>query len=141
MQRILLNDIYDKVKANIAESRKVLSDLKKHYRIGLVTNFYGNMSVVLDEFGLASLFDTVTESAVVGVRKPDPQIFRLAVKALDVEAENVVVIGDSYSKDILPAHEIGCHTVWLKGEGWLSEELTTCEADYIIKDLYEVEPV
>ena len=141
MQRILLNDIYDKVKANIAESRKVLSDLKKHYRIGLVTNFYGNMSVVLDEFGLASLFDTVTESVVVGVRKPDPQIFRLAVKALDVEAENVVVIGDSYSKDILPAHEIGCHTIWLKGEGWVTEELTTCEADYIIKDLYEVEPV
>ena len=141
MQRILLNDIYDKVKANIAESRKVLSDLKKHYRIGLVTNFYGNMSVVLDEFGLASLFDTVTESAVLGVRKPDPQIFRLAVKALGVEAENVIVIGDSYSKDILPAHEIGCHTIWLKGEGWVSEELTTCEADYIIKDLYEVEPI
>lgn len=141
MQRILLNDIYDKVKANIAESRKVLSDLKKHYRIGLVTNFYGNMSVVLDEFGLASLFDTVTESAVVGVRKPDPQIFRLAVKALNVKAENVVVIGDSYSKDILPAHEIGCHTIWLKGEGWLSEELTMCVADYIIKDLYEVEPI
>ena len=55
------------------------------------------MSVVLDEFGLASLFDTVTESAVVGVRKPDPQIFRLAVKALDIEAENVVHV-DSYSK-------------------------------------------
>lgn len=141
MQRVLLNDIYDKVKANIAESRKVLSALKKHYRIGLVTNFYGNMSVVLDEFGLASLFDTVTESAVVGVRKPDPQIFRLAVNALDVEAENVVVIGDSYSKDILPGHEIGCYTIWLKGEGWVTEELTTCEADYIIKDLYEVEPV
>ena len=99
------------------------------------------MSVVLDEFGLASLFDTVTESAVVGVRKPDPQIFRLAVNALDVKAENVVVIGDSYSKDILPANEIGCHTIWLKGEGWVTEELTTCEADYIIKDLYEVEPV
>ena len=54
IQRILLNDIYDKVKINIAESRKVLSDLKKHYRIGLVTNFYGNMSNVLEEFGLSS---------------------------------------------------------------------------------------
>ena len=69
MQRILLNDIYDKVKANIAESRKVLSDLKKHYRIGLVTNFYGNMSVVLEEFGLSSYFKTITESAVVWCSK------------------------------------------------------------------------
>lgn len=141
MQRSLVKDVYERVKANLTVSRSVLTELRKEYRIGLVTNFYGNMSVVLDEFGLASLFDTVTESAVVGVRKPDPQIFRSAVKALDVETENVIVIGDSYSKDILPAHEIGCHTIWLKGEGWVSEELTTCEADYIIKDLYEVEPV
>lgn len=141
MQRSLVKDVYERVKANLSVSRSVLTELRKKYRIGLVTNFYGNMSVVLDEFGLASLFDTVTESAVVGVRKPDPQIFRLAVKALNVKAENVVVIGDSYSKDILPAHEIGCHTVWLKGEGWLSEEQTMCVADYIIKDLYEVEPI
>lgn len=141
MQRILVKDVYERVRANLSVSRSVLTELRKKYRIGLVTNFYGNMSVVLDEFGLASLFDTVTESAVVGVRKPDPQIFRLAVNALDVEAENVVVIGDSYSKDILPGHEIGCYTIWLKGEGWVTEELTTCEADYIIKDLYEVEPV
>ena len=141
MQRSLVKDVHERVKANLTVSRSVLTELRKEYRIGLVTNFYGNMSVVLDEFGLASLFDTVTESAVVGVRKPDPQIFRSAVKALDVETENVIVIGDSYSKDILPAHEIGCHTIWLKGEGWVSEELTTCEADYIIKDLYEVEPV
>lgn len=141
MQRSLVKDVYERVKANLSVSRSVLTELRKKYRIGLVTNFYGNMSVVLDEFGLASLFDTVTESAIVGVRKPDPQIFRLAVKALNVKAENVVVIGDSYSKDILPAHEIGCHTVWLKGEGWLSEELTMCVADYIIKDLYEVEPI
>ena len=141
MQRSLVKDVYERVKANLTVSRSVLTELRKEYRIGLVTNFYGNISVVLDEFGLASLFDTVTESAVVGVRKPDPQIFRLAVKALNVKAENVVVIGDSYSKDILPGHEIGCYTIWLKGEGWVTEELTTCEADYIIKDLYEVEPV
>ena len=141
MQRILLNDIYDKVKANIAESRKVLSDLKKHYRIGLVTNFYGNMSVVLEEFGLSSYFETITESAVVGVRKPDSQIFNIAVKSMEVRPENVVVIGDSYTKDILPAHELGCHTVWLKGEGWTSEEPTTCVADYNIKNLVELQPI
>lgn len=141
MQRILLNDIYDKVKANIVESRKVLSDLKKHYRIGLVTNFYGNMSVVLEEFDLSSYFETITESAVVGVRKPDSQIFNIAVRSMEVRPENVVVIGDSYTKDILPAHELGCHTVWLKGEGWTSEEPTMCVADYIIKNLVELQPI
>ena len=141
MQRILLNDIYEKIKTNISESRRVLSELKKNHRLGLVTNFYGNMSVVLKEFDLSSYFETVTESAVVGVRKPDSQIFNLAVKSLDEEAENVVVVGDSYTKDILPAHEMGCHTIWLKGEGWTSEEPTTCVADYVIKNLVELQPI
>ena len=141
MQRILLNDIYEKVKTNISESRRVLSELKKKHRLGLVTNFYGNMSVVLEEFDLSSYFETVTESAVVGVRKPDSQIFNLAVESLDEKAENVVVIGDSYTKDILPAHEMGCHTIWLKGEGLTSEEPITCVADYVIKNLVELQPI
>lgn len=141
MQRVLLNDIYDKVKTNISESRRVLSELKKNHRLGLVTNFYGNMSVVLEEFDLSSYFETVTESAVVGVRKPDSHIFNIAVKSMEVRPENVVVIGDSYTKDILPAHELGCHTVWLKGEGWTSEEPTTCVADYNIKNLVELRPI
>ena len=141
MQRVLLNDIYEKVKTNMSESRRVLSELKKNHRLGLVTNFYGNMTVVLGEFDLSSYFETVTESAVVGVRKPDSQIFNLAVKSFDEKAENVVVIGDSYTKDILPAHEMGCHTIWLKGEGWTLEEPTTCVADYVIKNLVELQPI
>ena len=141
MQKALVNDIYERVKANMSESRRVLSELKKNHRIGLVTNFYGNMSVVLEEFGLSSYFETVTESAVVGVRKPDIEIFNVAVKSLEVKAEEVVVIGDSYTKDILPAHELGCHTVWIKGEGWTSDEPTSCVADNIIKNLVELQPI
>ena len=131
MQKVVVHDVYERVKVNIAESRDVLSELKKYYRLGLVTNFYGNMSVVLEEFGLSSYFEAVTESAVVGVRKPDSQIFNIAVKSMD----------DSYTKDILPAHELGCHTIWLKGEGWTSEKPTMCVADYIIKNLVELQPI
>ncbi|WP_455100918.1 HAD family hydrolase [Prevotella denticola] len=134
----LVKDLYNSVKANITAARKVLERLKMKHRIGLVTNFYGNMSIVLDEFGLSSLFETVTESAVVGVRKPDPQIFRLAVAALRERPENVVVVGDSYAKDILPAHETGCKTVWLKGEGWTEDDPAICVADRIIKGLDEL---
>ena len=141
IQKTLVNDIYERVKANMSESRRVLSELKKNHRVGLVTNFYGNMSVVLEEFGLSSYFETVTESAVVGVRKPDIEIFNVAVKSLEVKAEEVVVIGDSYTKDILPAHELGCHTVWIKGEGWTSDEPTSCVADNIIKNLVELQPI
>ena len=141
MLTALVTELCDKVKANIAASRRVLVELKKEYGLGLVTNFYGNMPVVLEEFGLSALFDTVTESAVVGVRKPDPQIFSLAVASLQVSPEEVVVVGDSYAKDIVPAHETGCHTVWLKGEGWTDDMPVSCVADYIINDLNELQSI
>ena len=64
----------------------------------LVSNFYGNINTILDDFKL-KFFDSVIESAVVGIRKPDPRIFQLGVDALKMPAERTVVIGDSYSKD------------------------------------------
>lgn len=138
MRTALVDDLYGRVKTNIETSRKVLFELKQAHKLGLVTNFYGNMPVVLDEFGLSPLFDAVTESAAVGVRKPDPQIFKLAVDSLGAKPEETVVIGDSYANDILPAHETGCRTVWLKGEGWTDEEPENCVADCIIKKTDEL---
>jgi putative hydrolase of the HAD superfamily len=84
----------------------------------LVSNFYGNMPVVLREFGFDGLFLKVIESAVVGISKPDPRIFLLGVEALGLKPEEVTVVGDSLDKDIIPAREAGCQAVWLRGEGW-----------------------
>ncbi|MGN1252333.1 MAG: HAD family hydrolase, partial [Muribaculaceae bacterium] len=67
-------------------------------------------------------FKGVIESAVVGVRKPDPAIFMLGVVALGLKPEEVLVVGDSLRKDILPARSIGCHTAWIKGRGWDAAE-------------------
>lgn len=135
MQTELENHIYNKVETTIGSSKNVLEQLRKRYRLGLVTNFYGNMSVVLKEFQLSNLFETVTESAVVGVRKPSPEIFRKTVAAMQVEPREVLVVGDSYTKDILPAHEIGCRTCWIKGEGWDKGEPQAPVADLIIHEL------
>ena len=89
----------------------------------LVTNFYGNMPVVLKEFGLDTCFKTIIESSVVGIRKPDPALFALGVEALQLPAEEVVVIGDSYRKDIHPSSTLGCRTVWLKNICWEEEPI------------------
>ncbi len=85
----------------------------------LVSNFYGNLKTVLAEFGLTSLFCHVVESAVVGVRKPSPQMFMLGTEALQMSAADVAVVGDSIRNDILPAQQLGCKTIWLRGgEPW-----------------------
>ena len=102
----------------------------------LVTNFYGNMNSVLKEFGIDRYFAGIVESAVEGVRKPNPDIFRIAVNRLGVLPADTVMIGDSLSKDILPAMEVGCKSVWLKGEQWEDESVSaTCSPDFTITTL------
>ena len=96
----------------------------------LVSNFYVNMPVVLREFGFDGLFLRVIESAVVGIRKPDPRIFLLGVEALGLRPEEVTVVGDSLDKDIIPAHEAGCQTIWLRGEGWNNHPQTPSQGEW-----------
>jgi len=118
-RQLLLDDLYERTKTETAHSRRVLETIKERgLPMVLVSNFYGNMPVVLREFGFDGLFLKVIESAVVGIRKPDPRIFLLGVEALGLKPEEVMVVGDSLDKDIIPAREAGCHAVWLRGEGW-----------------------
>lgn len=112
---------HDYALRHVTQARAVLSQLRSKYRMVLVSNFYGNIEAILRDFGLAAYFDAVIESAVVGVRKPDPEIYRLGVKATGCVATEVTVIGDSYDKDIVPATTVGCRTIWLRGEGWSGE--------------------
>lgn len=138
MKNAVLTDLYENVKKHTAHSREVLLKLKEKYPLVLVSNFYGNISVVLNEFGFDNLFVGIVESAVVNVRKPDPAIFQLGVTALNMTPEDVVVVGDSYAKDIVPAHSIGCKTVWIQGEGWTNEVHPVSIADVIIQDIAQL---
>ena len=134
----VLDIAYTKVVGHTRHSRDVLQQLAVHKPLALVTNFYGNIHTVLHEFGMDRLFAPIIESAVVGVRKPDPRIFLLAVEALGCSPEDVVVVGDSYAKDIVPAHLAGCRTVWLCGEQWDTEPVSPTDADIVISDLNEL---
>lgn len=134
----ILDDLYERTKATTAKSHNVLNQLQQEYPLALVSNFYGNINVVLREFNLDGLFKHVIESAVVGVRKPDPRIFLMGVEALGFEASDVVVVGDSYTKDILPAHSIGCKTVMIEGDPWTTETCDDTVIDYKIDNLNEL---
>ena len=121
-QDTVLDYSYNKVVKHISTvSKPALERIK--LPMVLVTNFYGNMHTVLAEFGLDQLFKDVIESAVVGVRKPDPQIFRLGVKALGLEPQETIMIGDSQEKDIIPAQSLGCHTIQITASNPLGGRL------------------
>lgn len=138
LQQAILEDVYAQVVATTAHSREVLERLHEHYPMVLVSNFYGNISVVLKEFKLNHLFSDIVESATVGIRKPDSRIYRLGVERLGLHPEEVVVVGDSFHKDIEPAHEIGCQTVWFKGESWTEQQYDEQIPDRIITDIAQL---
>ena len=129
-----------KTLALLNENRQVLEHLKQAgYPMVLVSNFYGNINQVLKDAGIDGYFKDVIESAVVGVRKPNPAIFALGVCALDLPASQVLVVGDTYDKDIIPAHKLGCHTLWIKGLQWEEKKVDESIPDGIIKKLSEME--
>ena len=134
----VVDDLYERTRQMTAHSREVLMQLKAHYPMVLVSNFYGNIAVVLQEFGFDGIFQSIIESAVVGIRKPDPRIFTLGVEALGLQPGDVTVVGDSIDKDILPARQAGCHTVWFKGEGWTDDPVDERQADRVITDLTQL---
>ena len=124
----------------LQENKQVLEHLKEAgYPMVLVSNFYGNINQVLKDAEIDGYFKDVIESAVVGVRKPNPAIFALGVCALDLPASQVLVVGDTYGKDIIPAHKLGCHTLWIKGLQWEEKQVDESIPDGIIRNLSEME--
>ena len=132
--------INSKTLALLNENKQVLEHLKQAgYPMVLVSNFYGNIKQVLKDAEIDGYFKDVIESAVVGVRKPNPAIFALGVCALDLPASQVLVVGDTYGKDIMPAYKLGCHTLWIKGLQWEEKQVDESIPDGIIRKLSEME--
>ena len=142
----LVDYLYSGLQRNMSHTRSVLLLLReKGIPMALVSNFYGNVETVLEEMQLRDFFCDVIESAQVGIRKPDPRLYALGVEALrknvlpqQIQESDILVVGDSISKDILPAKSLGCKTAWFKGEGWKKEPVDEMIPDFVISDLQEL---
>ena len=94
-------------------NRPMLKALSERYRLGVVSNFYGNLKAVCESAGLCSFFKVMVDSHCVGAEKPDPAIFRAALEGLRATAEETVVIGDSLRRDREGARRMGMRFVWV----------------------------
>ncbi len=103
--------------AGLAHSREILKRLKPQFKLGVISNWYGNLEVIVAEAGMGNLLDAVIDSTRVGAFKPDPAIFQAAVKALRVQPRDAAMVGDSMLKDCAPAHRLGMRTVFLRAIG------------------------
>lgn len=128
---------YNDVLKTMQISQKLLSDLGGRFKLGIASNFYGNLETVLEEFSIKHHFLYVFDSAVEGIRKPSPEVFALTVSKLGSSNENTIVVGDSYNKDIEPAKKIGCNTVWILNKPY-KKPAPDETAGYIISSSEEI---
>lgn len=83
------------------------------YRLAVVSNADGRVEGLLERAGLRSHFEFVVDSHVVGVEKPDPGIFRHALRRLELEPADCLYVGDLYPVDVVGARGAGLEAVLL----------------------------
>lgn len=99
--------------ATVRRNRPLLEGLADRYRLAVVSNFSGNLDHCLADLELVPLFTVAVDSGRVGIEKPDPRIFAIALDALGAPAESAWMVGDSFEADIRPAAALGLATCWV----------------------------
>ena len=102
----------------------ILHDLSRRYRLGIVSNFYGNLASICAETGLTSCVAAIVDSACVGCTKPDPRIFLSAMDELKSIPKRTVFVGDSLHRDMAGARDVGMTHIWLAPQ--TGERRTAC---------------
>ena len=100
------------------EVEEVLRAFKeKKFMVGMVSNWDSRLLKLCQGLGIDAYFDFKVISAIFGAAKPDPRIFREALKLADVRADEAVHIGDSLEDDVRGAHLAGIKSIWLDRSG------------------------
>ncbi|HZX60515.1 MAG TPA: HAD family hydrolase [Candidatus Methylomirabilis sp.] len=95
-------------------AREVLAGLKgKGYVVGVISNSDGRLETLVRDAGLAGSLDVIIDSRVVGVEKPDPRIFHLALERTGVAPHEAIYVGDFYSLDVVGARRAGLEAILL----------------------------
>lgn len=126
--------------ASFEANAPVLERLARRYRLGIVSNFYGNLETVCDNAQVRRYFGVIVDSARVGLSKPDPRMFVTAVEALGIGRDRAVMVGDSLARDMAGARAAGMAHIWLTAAPERQGPLC-CPGDRVIQSLRDLEEV
>jgi putative hydrolase of the HAD superfamily len=91
--------------------------LAQGYLLGVISNSTGTLEGQLIRLGLGRYFQTILDSAIVGIQKPHPGIFKLALQRAAVEGSEAVFVGDTYATDVGGAQLAGLRGVLMDSIG------------------------
>jgi HAD superfamily hydrolase (TIGR01509 family) len=92
-------------------TREILERLGNRYPLAVISNADGKIAAVLERCGIADCFRSITDSGLVGYEKPHPAIFEVALRDMQVAAEESLYVGDVYSVDYLGATRAGMQAI------------------------------
>ena len=85
----------------------VLEELAPRFQLAVISNFDGRLRLILQHLGISKFFSQVFISSELGADKPDPEIFRRALNLIDLNANEVLHVGDDPKRDWKAAKEAG----------------------------------
>lgn len=93
------------------DAEPTLQALSKHYEMGLIANQSEDINELLEKSGLRRFFRVQAISSSVKLKKPDPEIFKLALEEAGRPARDCIMVGDRLDTDICPANTLGMTTI------------------------------
>jgi HAD superfamily hydrolase (TIGR01662 family) len=105
----------------IPDALEVLTALKPHYRLGVISNTVGSgdaeLAEALEKAGIRRLIDALVTSRDFGKAKPDPAIYAEGARRLGVSLDQTLMVGDRLDTDVAGALNAGIAGVWLRHPG------------------------
>jgi HAD superfamily hydrolase (TIGR01662 family) len=151
--RSALKAMYAVTQQNWYLEEDAISTLKslksRGYHLGLISNTSddANVQEIVDRWGIRLYFEFIITSAALGIRKPDPRIFKVALDYFDVQPQAAVMVGDMLNADVLGANQIGIYSIWItrrvklpdEGELTIQPQAVVTRLDQIPELLIDIE--
>ena len=129
-------DAYDAAYRPVPGAIEVLQRVRAECPVGIVTNHIVSEQVKkVARIGVEPFIDELVVSEEIGVAKPDARVFEAALSRLGGTADEAVMIGDSWSSDILGAAGLGIRAIWLNRYG------SPCPDSSLATEIRSLEPV
>ncbi len=117
---------------------EILCDLKRRYRMGAVSDGQSLWAKSeLQSVGLEHLFEPVIVSGDFGYRKPDTRLFEKALEIMQLDANEVIYVGNDMYRDVYGAHVAGMKSIFFKSNQG-DHDYHGADADYIIYNFKEL---
>lgn len=117
LRQFLVGGFVEPVRRVSEANVRLLADLRaRDLVLGVLSNGCGNVDVLCGDLGYAPYLASIVDSRRVGLSKPDPAIFVHAAATLGLPPREVLMVGDSFERDVRPARAVGMRAAWLEGD-------------------------